>query len=586
VGRRLADLRFATKLAWFVGLGAVAFAVFAAASLQTLRTVVVNGPIYQEIVRSKDVVADVLPPPAYLVEVYAAAFQLLETQEADRRGMLVRHIAALAEDYEARHRFWAATLEPTKLRETLTGPAYRTGREVLRLVHAELIPAVERGDRARAQGLLNGALRQAFEAHRAAVDEVVRLARAAGQDAEARVARAVARHLWVLGLLGAGLLGLGVGAAAVLARSCVRPLAETVETLEAVAAGDFTRQLAVHRADEVGRVAAALNRAVETIRGTLLEVREVADQVAAASQQLRSMSERLAAGTQEQAASLEETAASLEEMTGTVRQTADHARQASQLALGAHEAAERGGQVVREAVDAMSEIHRAAGRVGAIIAAIDEIAFQTNLLALNAAVEAARAGEQGRSFAVVATEVRSLAQRSATAAREIKTLIEDSVGKAERGVVLANRSGQALDEIVAAVKRTADLIAEIAAAGQEEAAGIEQVNKAVGQMDRVVQAAAAQTEELASAAQLLAARADRLRGLVERFRASTEPATPWRGSTGPGPDAPASAAASRGRDGGRGRPAEARVGPVGRGGEGHPALDLVGDGSPARGRQA
>lgn len=186
--------------------------------------------------------------------------------------------------------------------------------------------------------------------------------------------------------------------------------------------------------------------------------------------------------------------------------------------MSSRDTAEKGGQVVTAAVQAMGAINQASSRIAAIITTIDEIAFQTNLLALNAAVEAARAGEQGRGFAVVATEVRNLAQRSATAAKEIKALIQDSGQKVEDGSTLVNQSGQTLGEIVSAVKRVTDIIAEMAAASQEQSQGIDQVNKAVTQMDQVVQQAASQTEELSSTAQALASQAEQLQALVGRFK--------------------------------------------------------------------
>jgi methyl-accepting chemotaxis protein len=311
----------------------------------------------------------------------------------------------------------------------------------------------------------------------------------------------------------------------VAARSITRPLGQSLVVLEAVAAGDFTQHLAVTSRDEIGKMASALDRAVGSVRSALNEVRAAAASVTSASQQLTAASEQLASGAQQQASSLEETAASLEEITGTVKQNADNARQANQLAVGSRDTAEKGGDVVSEAVSAMGEINKSSKKIADIITTIDEIAFQTNLLALNAAVEAARAGEQGRGFAVVAAEVRSLAQRSATAAKEIKGLIQDSVHKVEDGSELVNKSGQTLNEIVSSVKKVTDIIGEIAAASQEQSSGIDQVNKAVGQMDQVVQSNAAQTEQLSSTAQSLSSQAQQLQSLVSRFKLGEERAT-------------------------------------------------------------
>jgi methyl-accepting chemotaxis protein len=254
------------------------------------------------------------------------------------------------------------------------------------------------------------------------------------------------------------------------------------------------------------------------MREALQEVRSTADTLAGAAQQLSSAAEEISSGAQEQAASLEETAASLEEITSTVKQNADNAQRAGQLAGGSRDVAERGSVIVRSAVGAMGEITTSSRKIGDIITTIDEIAFQTNLLALNAAVEAARAGEQGRGFAVVATEVRNLARRSASASKEIKTLIGDSVQKVALGSEHVNHSGETLQEIVSSVKQVTDIVAEISAASQEQTTGIQQVNKAVSQLDQVTQANAAQTEELSSTAQALSGQAEQLQELVAKFR--------------------------------------------------------------------
>jgi methyl-accepting chemotaxis protein len=262
--------------------------------------------------------------------------------------------------------------------------------------------------------------------------------------------------------------------------------------------------------------------ALDRMRGKLTDivgqVQRGAHAVSAAAQQISQGNDDLSQRTQEQASSLEETAASMEEMTSTVKQSADNAGHASQLATTMRGQAEQGGEVASQASAAMQAIKQASGQIADIVTLIDEIAFQTNLLALNAAVEAAHAGEHGHGFAVVATEVRNLAQRSARAAKEIKTLINDSADKVQAGSQLVDASGQALTGIIGSVKKVADLVNEIAAAGQEQSIGIEQVNRAVTQMDEVTQQNAALVEEAAAAARAMQEQAGMLQAQMGYFR--------------------------------------------------------------------
>ena len=208
----------------------------------------------------------------------------------------------------------------------------------------------------------------------------------------------------------------------------------------------------------------------------------------------------------------------MEELTSTVRVNSDRAREANGLAESASSVASKGGAVVAEVVHTMAAIDISAHKIVDIIAVIDGIAFQTNILALNAAVEAARAGEQGRGFAVVASEVRTLAQRSAAAAKEIKELIGDSVDKVQAGNRLVEQAGATMEEVVASVKRVTSIMSEIMQAGQEQTAGIEQINNAVTQMDDVTQQNAALVEEAAAAAQAMQEQVNSLNDVVSTFR--------------------------------------------------------------------
>ena len=308
----------------------------------------------------------------------------------------------------------------------------------------------------------------------------------------------------------------------------VEPLKGGMAVMETLSRGDLTQKMQGEYEGEFAALRDSVNGTVDNLVDIVGKIRESGTNIAGASTEIAQGNSDLSQRTEEQASSLEETASSMEELTSTVKQNADNARQANQLASGARDQAEKGGSVVGNAITAMSEINSASKKIADIISVIDEIAFQTNLLALNAAVEAARAGEQGRGFAVVASEVRNLAQRSAGAAKEIKSLINDSVEKVDEGSRLVNESGETLDEIVGAVKKVSDIIAEIAAASQEQSTGIEQVNKAIMQMDEVTQQNAALVEEAAAASESLDEQANGLDQLMTFFKVSENDAVQTR----------------------------------------------------------
>jgi len=328
------------------------------------------------------------------------------------------------------------------------------------------------------------------------------------------------------------------------------PIQEVTHAMKGLADGDLTKNITGDFQGEFAVLRDAVNSSNTNLLNMVKEIRNSADSINTSSNEIATGNLTLSQRTEEQASSLEETASSIEELTGTVKQNADNAQQANQLATGARSEAEKGGTVVGKAIEAMREINQASKKIADIIGVIDEIAFQTNLLALNAAVEAARAGEQGRGFAVVAAEVRNLAQRSAGAAKEIKTLINDSVQKVDEGSRLVDESGQTLDEIVNSVKKVGDIIAEIAAASIEQSTGIDQINKAIAQMDEMTQQNASLVEEAASASKSMQEQASGLNELMTFFntgedsgsstagsRRSTE--RPWSGNKPTEADAPA-----------------------------------------------
>lgn len=326
------------------------------------------------------------------------------------------------------------------------------------------------------------------------------------------------RAMLLVGLMLAAIV-IGCVMSLFVSRGIAKPVVQLATAIKRMAEGDFDIKLPdLRRRDEIGEIANAFNTTVERLSDMIRAIAEAAREVSNATSEISTSTSDLSQRTEEQAASLEETSASMEEIASIVKKNAENAHDADQSAAATQTVADRGGDVIAQAVSAMARIEESSTRISDIIGVIDEIARQTNLLALNAAVEAARAGDAGRGFAVVAAEVRSLAQRSSQAAKDITGLITSSNGQVKDGVALVNKAGAALAEIVDSIKKVAGTVSDIAAASAEQSSGIEQVNKALAQMDEVTQQNSALVEENAATAKMLEELAISMNERVSFFR--------------------------------------------------------------------
>jgi methyl-accepting chemotaxis protein I, serine sensor receptor len=470
-----------------------------------------------EVFVSKDVVADILPPPMYLIEARLVLSQAVEGSLEPAEAQ--RQLQRLTSEYQARVAHWQAH-PPYGLEQFLLGAQHDAARRFLKDAHDMVIAPLLASNRDAALGNLP-VVHTLYLEHRAGVDKTVlegnRFASSSletfGQVHALSIAVAMAIALMaVVAVVVVYLLVL---------RSIDGPVRRCTRMAREIADGNLCAPPeASHppRRDVIGALEVALDDMRVHLAGVVQGVRESADAVATASSQIASGNLDLSRRTEQQASALEETAASMEELGSTVKLNAGHAQQASGLAEGASDVAAKGGAVVDQVVTTMQGIQASAQKIADISSMIDSIAFQTNILALNAAVEAARAGEQGRGFAVVAGEVRSLAQRSAEASREIKGLIGTSVDAATQGATLADQAGHTMHEIVASIRRVSDVVGAISHASSEQSMGVAQVGQAVVQIDQATQQNAALVEESAAAADSLKQQAQRLVQAVSVFR--------------------------------------------------------------------
>jgi hypothetical protein len=474
------DIRFklSTKLMSLVIAFLLIFTLFATISYNTLNRLRVNGPVYLQIVQGKDLIADILPPPEYIIEAYLLTLQILGETRDENMKALIEKGKALREEYLVRHEVWVNSLPASQMKDIMVQQSYVPAIAFFDIRDNQFIPAIRKGDKGKATELAFGVLHDQYELHRKAIDEVVKLA--TDQNAQIEMAAASAIKTKTMSMFGVALIGILVlcGWAFMITR-------------------DITGHL----------------------NGAIAGLSDGADQVIATATQLSSSSQSLSAGSSEQVESLQNTSSSLEGMSSMTRQNADNAGQAKAMMGDARHIVDKVSGHMDEMSKAIAEIAKTSEETGKIIKTIDEIAFQTNLLALNAAVEAARAGEAGAGFAVVADEVRNLALRAAEAAKDTDNLIDNTVKAVKKGSELTQMTQEAFQENISISGKIGQLIDEITAASEEQSRGIAQLNTAILEMNKLTQTTATNAEESASASEELTSQAEHMRGCIGELSA-------------------------------------------------------------------
>ena len=463
---------------------------------------------------AKDVVADILPPPMYLIEMRLVLSQGVEQSMTPPE--VQQHLTRLKQEYEARVSHWQAN-PPHGLEKDLLGAQHEAAQAFMQSAERDVLQPLLRGDAATArQGLSNA--HNLYAQHRKGVDTTVQagngFAAATLADIEALAPRVKAL------LLGTtlGLLALAALSYHRVSRQVLRQAREGADLARAVADGELIQRQHTRTSDELGHLMGDLERMTGNLSNLVGQIRGQAAGIASSAEQIERGNQDLHERSSHAAQGVSATLAAVTAMASTLEQASRTADEAQQRVSQACEVATRGGAAVNEVVSTMNDIQAGSQRIGDIIGVIDGIAFQTNILALNAAVEAARAGEQGRGFAVVASEVRSLAQRSASAAREIKDLIGNSVAKVEQGHGIVQRAGTTIEEVVHEVQSVQKLIAEIHQAGRDQQQRIHEVMRATESLDQATTRNVDLVDETSAAVHSLGDRAQQLNAVVARFK--------------------------------------------------------------------
>lgn len=539
-----------------------------------------GGPLHHRNQQVSDFVADILPPPEYVIEGFLEASLLhnnpaLMIEKRSRLGDLERAFRQRSSD-------WAASDLDADLKQQLAAQAQRSGEEFWAVVNQDYLPALSRGDAPVAQAAYDR-LSAIYATHRGQIEALTQAALRRQKEIAASSATMMWAIIAVLGALGMVVLGLILRALRWQRRHVLEPLAQTAQVMSRMAAGDLEIGRNIHhREDEIGAMSAAIevfraaaiaereaaahqrrvvdslsqglqhlaagqlhyrihtplgeeyeslrqdfNDALQELGDAIGGVMATAAGVEKGASEIRGASDDLARRNEAHAGTLEEMAATMDQVTHTIRESASHAAHVQGSIAQTHQAAVAGGDVVARATSAMTGIERSSQEIGQIVNVIDSIAFQTNLLALNAGVEAARAGDAGKGFAVVANEVRALAQRSAGAAKDIKALIHASTDQVLGGVALVRETGAVLGNIVEQVGLINTQVGDMTSSTELQATYLGEINKAIAHMDGITQQNAAMSEQATAAARSLATQAQAMNAMVGRFETTDHRRRDW-----------------------------------------------------------